>query len=175
MKSVRKSNGSSVAEMPAVLWVLFVLLTFPLVDLAAVTMRYTFLLTTSREAVMVASRAKTFYADSSVLDPSARNLASATAYYSASRFTGITVTSVQTRIVATDLNTNSISYYDTPLTLPADSATSLYSFETTVTGSIQPLLPFRGPAYTNVPGLTGPMTVAISSQKMCENIQGLNR
>lgn len=170
----RKQTGSFVAELPAVLWLLFVLVTFPLVDLATVSMRYTFMLTTSRDAVSAASRAKTFHEDASATDLSARNAAREIATATAASFNGISISNVHTRIIATNLATNAIEYHDTPLTEPADSTNYLYAFETTVTGQLMPLIIMSTP-FGDIPGLTAPMNISISSQKLCENTQGLNQ
>jgi len=171
----RRSLGSTIADLPAVLWVMFVLILYPLLDLAAVAMRYTFMLTTSREAVMSASRAKTFYADASASDQSARNWANSTAAATASKFTGVKINSVTTNLLVTNLATNTVQRYSTPLPTPADTSDALYTYEVTVIGTVMPLVAYKGPLWANVPGLTGPMFVSITSEKMCENTQGLNQ
>lgn len=173
--STRRKKGSSVAELPGVLWFLFVIILYPLIDLATVGMRYTFMLSTSREASMAASRAKTFYADTSSTERSAINSANSMANNAAARFTGISLTSVTTQLVVTNLATNAVTRYSTPLTTQPDIDNYLYSYEVTVRGNVWPLVPFKGPIFGGIPGLTGPMTVAITSQKMCENTQGLNQ
>lgn len=173
--SMRRKSGASIADLPAVMWLLFVVILYPLIDLATVGMRYTFMVTTSREAAMAASRGKTFFADSSASDLSAVHLASAMAANAASRFTGITLTSVSTDLVVTNLNTNAVTRQTTPLATQPDIDNFLYAYEVTVTGNVWPLLPFKGPVFSNIPGLTGPMTVSITTQKMCENTQGLNQ
>jgi Flp pilus assembly protein TadG len=171
----RRRMGSAMADTPAVLWVLFVLILFPLIDLAAVGMRYTFMLTSSREAAMAASRAKTFFADTSASDRSARNIANQVARATASRFNGLTISAVNTSILETNLSTNSVNRYQTPLAAPADVDDYLYAYETTVVGTVEPLVRYRGPVFGNIPGLTGPINVSITSQKMCENTQGLTQ
>lgn len=177
MRSNRRNRaGNAIADMPAVLWVLFVLILYPLLDLATVGMRYTFFLTTSREAAMAASRAKTFFADLSGTDKSARNAASSTANVTASRFSGLTVTSTTTSLLVTNLATNAVTRYTTPIaTTSIDTASNLYSYEVTVAGMVAPLITFNIPVISNIPGLTAPMNVSITSQKMCENTQGLNQ
>jgi hypothetical protein len=172
----RKSNGNAIADMPAVLWVLFVLILFPLINLATVGLRYTFMLTTSREAAMSASRASTFYADASASDKSARNSAVAMANSTAGRFNGLVVTNTTTNLLVTDLSTNNVTRYSTPIPASSiDTVNNLYSYEVTVTGTVMPLVRYRGPVFGNISGLTGPMNVAITSQKMCENTQGLSQ
>lgn len=177
MRSMRRnSRGNAIADMPAVLWVLFVLILYPLIDLATVGMRYTFMLTASREAAMAASRAKTYFADASGTDKSARNAAAAAAAETAQRFTGLNITNTTTSILVTDLATNSVTRFNAPIPISSiDTANNLYAYEVTVTGQVRPLLVFNGPVFGNIPGLTGPMNVAITSQKMCENTQGLSQ
>jgi hypothetical protein len=172
----RKSTGNAIADMPGVLWVLFVLVLYPLIDLATVGLRYTFMLTTSREAAMSASRASTFFADASASSKSARNSASAMANSTSARFNGLKVTGTTTNLLVTNLNTNTVTRYTTPIPANSiDTVDNLYSYEVTVNGTVMPLVCYVGPVFGNIPGLTGPMTVAITSQKMCENTQGLNQ
>jgi hypothetical protein len=94
---------------------------------------------------------------------------------SASRFTGITLTSVTTNLLVTDLSTNAVTRHATPLATQPDIDNNLYAYEVTVKGDVWPLLPFKGPIFGGIPGLTGPMSVSITSQKMCENTQGLTQ
>jgi hypothetical protein len=171
----RSNKGSFIAETPTILWVLFVLVVFPLVDMATVALRYTFVLTASREAAMAASRAKTYMANSTMSDLSAANAAAAAAYNAGSSFSGITITDVDTRILATNLATQSTTRRETVLTAPADTDNFLYAYETTVTADVQPLVTLGTNVFGRVPGLTAPITVAVTSQKICENTQGLNQ
>jgi Flp pilus assembly protein TadG len=168
-KMRHRKSGSFIAETPAILWVLFILVVFPMVDAATVALRYTFVLTASREAAMAASRAKTYMVNSSLSDLSASNAASATAYNVGSQFTGIKVTDVDTRIVSTNLSTQATTRQETVLTTPADTDNNLYSYETTITADVQPLVTLGSNVFGHLPGLTAPINVKVTSRKICEN------
>ena len=161
-------------DLPWTLCVLFVFLCFPLLTLGAVTIRYGFLLAASRDAAHMAAAARTFQTNSSTSDLSACNVASGQASLTAGKFTGVTVSNVSTNIVTIALSNNSVSKRTTPLTSPADTTNNIYGIEVSVTGTIAPLIA-GNPNFPRVPGLSGPMTVTISSQEICENPQGLNQ
>ena len=169
----RSRRGALTAELPGTLWVLFFLLTFPLLNLATVTLRYTFLVATARDAATAAAKAKTFSVDLSGSEPSSVNVAPMQANETARKFTGISLVGVQTNLMITNLTTQATTKQATRLTAPADTTTNLYGIEVVVTGDVQPFLPYT-PVLGNIPGLTGPMRVNVASTEMAENPQGLD-
>jgi hypothetical protein len=172
-KAGRSRRGALTAELPGTLWVLFFLLTFPLLNLATVTLRYTFLVAAARDAATAASKAKTFSVDLSASEPSSVNVAPTVANQTGTKFTGITIIGTQTNLVITNLVTQVTTKQTTRLTSPADTTTNLYGIEVVVTGDVQPFLPYT-PVLGNIPGLTGPMRVNVASTEMAENPQGLD-
>lgn len=170
----RRSGGSAIAEAPVALWLAVLGLFMPLFCLATVTLRYTFMVTAAHEAAYQAAISKTFSTDVSTTDLCAINAADTTARNVATNFSGITVNTVSTRIIQSDSQTDSLQVYSTRLNNPADTTRYVYLLETTVTGLVQPLVSGHTGIFQNIPGLTGPMTVQVTSRKLAENPQGLN-
>lgn len=172
---MRKRNcyGSLLVETPTALWILFVLLTIPMIDLASVMIRYTFMVAASRDAAHFAGRAKSFMSDLTVDDPSAMNLANTAARSTAGSFSEISVSSVTTRLLITNLATRVVTRRTTPLTSPADTTANLYEFEVSVAGQINPLVPFMAGPLARIPGLSAPVPVTVTSRSFVENSQGL--
>ena len=171
----RKSYGSLIAEYAPALWLLLVMFMIPFLNLTTIVLRYTFLVSTSRDAAFAAARAKSFITDASTTQLSAVHLAQNQATTTAAAFTGITLTSVTTSILITRLTTGVVTRQTTVLTTPADTSNYLYQIETRVNGQVKPLITFSLPFFGTVPGLTGPMIVFVTSREYCEYPQGLTQ
>jgi Flp pilus assembly protein TadG len=172
---VRRSNrGNFIVETPIALFVFLFLFVFPFVDLAAITLRTTFLYAAAHNAAWEAARAHTYQ---SSLDgfPSSVQLASSVAQKTAAPFGGIKINSVRTNIVTTDIKTLSQSRQSAPLAVPADSSLNSYQVEVSVNGAVNPLIIYNGGGFTNIPGLTQPMILTFTDRQYCENPQGLNK
>lgn len=170
-----RNTGSVMVEAPIAIWLLFVLFTIPFIDLASIMLRYTFMVAASRDSVHAAAKAKSFISDLTPSDPSATSLANTVARQTSAAFSEITVTSVTTRLLVTDVATGSVKSQATVLSKPADSSANVYQFETTVTGLVNPLVPFLAGPFPGIPGLSAPVPVSVSSSEFCENPQGLTR
>ena len=168
-------NGQTLLELPAVLWVIIMMLTIPLVDLVTFSIRYNFLMAASRDAVYAASRAKTFRQDVSSSELSAVNSANQVARQTASKFSEVNINSVTSRIVITRLSNGAVTRQSTPLVQPADTSTYTYQLETDVNGSTSPILKVSSDYWANIPGLTSDIPVTITSRAYFENPQGLNQ
>ena len=169
----RNCHGSFIVETPAALWVLFVLFTIPMIDLATVLLRYTFVVAAAHDASHSAGKAMSYMSDISAQEASAIHLADAAARATAAAFAEVTVDSVATRILITNLTTRAVTTRTTPLTTPADTGVNLYEYETTVTGRINPLIAFNAGPFAGIPGLSAPVNVQVTSRQFCENTQGL--
>lgn len=175
MRRYRTRKGYTLAEAPAALWMTFVLLFFPLFCLVTCLIRYSFLLTAAHEAAYEAAISKTFSTDVSTTDLSATKTAQNIANNVANSFSGVSVKTVNTRIVRSDTQTSSIQVYTTKLPQPADTSRYVYVMETTVDGSILPIIQGHSTGlFGTIPGLTAPMEVQATSRKVAENPQGLN-
>lgn len=170
----RDMNGS-LLEIGPVLWFLLLLLTFPLLNLSTVALRYTFLMTAGREAAQAASVAKTFITDATATDKSAVNAAQSTANTVAATFKGVHLRSVQTNIVVTNVATGLVTRQSTPLAVPADTTTNFYQLEVVATADVDPLVFYTGRFFGSVPALTAPARFVIATQQVCENPNGMNQ
>lgn len=170
----RKNRAAALAETPLAIWVTIFGLFFPLFALATCLLRYSFLMTAAHEAAYDAAISKTFSTDVSATDPCAVNAAVAKANSVAANFNGITIQSVSTRIIQNDSQTNNMQVYSVKLQNPADTSRYVYLLETTVVGSIMPIVSGQSGMFGTVPGLTAPMVVQATSRKVAENPQGLN-
>lgn len=168
----RGQKGSFLADAPIVIAILFVLVVLPMVDLATLGMRHMFLSAAARNAVHVASKAKTF--QTSLQKPSAKVSAEQTAKATAQGFSGIDVEKVETFILATNLETQETTRYAGPLPKPADTSSYVYNIETVITAKVHPLLTLNSQLLGNIPGLTVPMDGIAQAQEYCEHTQGLN-
>lgn len=177
LKTRRNKKGSFIAEAPLALWVLFFMFTFPFLDFATVMLRYTFVVSALRDGVHAAAHAKTFSTNISSTNLSAINAASAAVNATATAFREIAVSKIKTRILQTNITTKVLTVYsyNTALTVAADDSVNLYEIETTVTGSINPLIKVNTGIFPGVPGLTKPVPVTISAREYCEYPQGLNQ
>ena len=164
------------AELPLALWVLFVVLTLPMIDMATIGLRTTFLVAAAHDAVHAASRAKSFSVAVSANDPSATQTASSQVTQDISRFREITVTNVTTNMVITDISNGQTTRRTTPLPAPADINSNTYSLEVLVTANIRPLITFNaGGLLPGIPGLSAPVAVTCAAQEFSEYPTGLNQ
>lgn len=169
----RCSSGSTLLELPVMLWVLFIVLFIPMLCLASITLRGAIMDSIAREAAHVAAKARTFSA-ATTEGPSAEEAASTTVTDRLSAFPGISASSVDTQIVLTEISTGTITRSDAPLAT-VDTSKFIYQIETTVRGEIDPLVPGNPAIFGNMPGLSAPMKVQYTSREMFENAQGLTQ
>src|SRR5262249_43155469 len=111
-RELRRETGANLAEFPVAIWLLFVGLFFPLLMLAVVTFRANFLNLVAKEAAHAAAKAQTFEVGTTD-KPAAIELAKTTADQAASRFKGLAINSIKTRIVITDVKTQNITSQET--------------------------------------------------------------
>ncbi len=171
----RLARGSALVDVPLSLWILMLGLALPLVDLATTSLRVVLLQSIARDAAMVASRCKTFSKSSSEQSQSAVQAASDIAAARAAKLNGVTLTSVNTYIVVTNLIDRTSVQQSTPLSQPADTDLYVYSIRTIVVGQVSPLITLDGCLFGKVPGLTGPVKISVSTQTFCEFPQGLTQ
>lgn len=171
----RRQSGTIMVDTPLTLWVLLVLFMFPMIDLAAIGIRYTFLLTSAREAVHQAARAKSFRTDIDTGNLSAVNISQDEANRVAEKFSEIGIESVTTNIVITDIISRVVSRRSLPLAAPADTANNLYEIEVVIRGRINPLITFSAGLLPGIPGLSAAMPITIAAREFCEFPQGLNQ
>lgn len=170
--SRRSKCGSFLADTPAALWVLFMILCFPLANLATVCLRAAFLYLGVHNATRMASRARSYLAPVAG-EPSAVQLANTTANTVAAAWTGVHITNINTSIVCTDINTRAVTTQSTPLTTAADDTNYTYQLEVDVNGKVDPLITINTP-WGPVPGLSTAVQLYFTDRQYVENPQGLS-
>lgn len=169
----RRESGSSLLEIPLVLWVMFGLLFVPMLALASITLRGAILDSVVRDAAHVASKARTF-ATNTDEGLCAREAATNTVNEKLAAFPGLTANSVDTAILTTNIASGAITRSNIALT-SVDSSRNIYQVETTVRATVDPLLGGNAAVFGPIPGFTTPMSVSHQSREMFENTQGLTR
>jgi hypothetical protein len=167
---VRRSNGTFIAELPFVLWVFFFVLFFPMINLATMFIRLTFLYGATHSACISAARARSFLNPINS-DPTAITLAQDGANGFVAAFTGIHVLTIDTVIVITNINTLKQTISTTPLTTPPDVTNFTYQVQVTINGATDPL--FQVPSFLPISGLNQPMYLTLTDRQYFENPQGL--
>lgn len=172
---LKRQLAQMMAELPLVLWLIFLVLTIPLVDFVCFSLRYNCLLIVSREAAQSASRAKTFQTNVSASELSAVNSASSTASSVAAAFPEVSVNSVNTYIVASNISSGVCTRQNTKLAAPANTSEYTYQIETLLNGQTNPILRVGQGHWGQIPGLTAPIQVSVASRAYAECPQGLNQ
>ncbi len=169
-KILKLRNRSGVMELPFFLWIFFIGLAFPLIDLITVGLRLTFLYTATHTACLRACRAQTFLTPVEG-KPSCTMLANQAVQDVTNKFTGIHVAQITTQILTTNIDNSSQSRSLSPLTKPADVSKNTYQIEVVLACSADPFLPL--PLPVQIAGLSAPLQVTLSDRQYCESPDGL--
>lgn len=167
-------RGSFFADVPLTIWFLMLGLAIPLIDLVTVSVRSGFLIMAARDAAHHASGCRSFQNPVSASRPSMITAADARARDAASRFSEVTVNSVESWIVITDLNTQVTTKRNTKLTDPANTDVNVYQLEVIVRGQANPLIRYNAGIFGNIPGLTAPVPVNAVAREFVEFSDGLD-
>ncbi len=170
----RTRKGSHMIEGPLAIWMIFVFLFIPFLNLGMSSLRTAFLNTAVKEAVHRAARSKT-YELTDANGVSAKDLANTVARDAASRFGGLTVSTVRTAIIATDINSGVVVRSTDKLATAADTTKNLYQLEVRATAQVDPFFAFNLPFLGPIPGLTAPFPLEVAATEMVEDPDGLNK
>ena len=172
-------RGTTIAELPLALWIIFVGIGFPLFILATITLRFALFYQAARESALQASQSQTFF-----LDPAAPSTALScvhqavqTATQVQNSFSGFTINSTNVYIITTPVTTSGagtpvVTGPNTPL-LVVDTDLNMYQIRVVVAGVVQPLVALPTPFFGNIPGLTQGFPVTVSEERVFENPDGL--
>ncbi len=183
----RKTKGAMAAEYVATMYVLFLFIFFPVLNLGACGMRAFFLWFACNQATMLAAKAKTFNTLVYVPEPSGTPYpgAFATAQARAAQVRGMfpgvnwttTPTNPEVRIIRAVIpGSGAPALPDvigpTPLGMGNIPDVDQYvcSLRVTINGQVDPLIPVP---WFNIQGLTSPMFMRVSSEAQFENPPGL--
>lgn len=171
-RSILKRSGRAamLAELPMILWAVLMVIAFPLIDLATVFLRISFLYAGIHYASISAARANSF---SVPVDgkPSAKAETASKISQVQNSFSGLAVDNINTAILITKNDTLAITSQSVPLTTPADQSVNSYQIEVSADCSAEPLIPI--PIPFKVDGLNAPIKLHLSAKQYCENPQGL--
>lgn len=172
--SNRSRKGTTLAELPIVLWVIFVFLLMPMLSMATMTLRSALLNSVVQNAGTAAAKAKTFEVGTSS-KPSAQSIARTAMADGLRMIPGLRLIGVEAQIITTPLPSGSPARSTTKLALPADTSANVYQVETKATCQIDPLVKISPAICGNIPGVSAPLTVSYAARAMAENPQGLNK
>lgn len=169
---VRRHSGSSSVELPVVLFVLLILLAFPIINIATVGLRACTVFSAAREAARVAGRSKTFLADGAD-GPSAVNAAKQKAASIVGYAAHIDPNNVKLRIVGSSIKGGPDISQTTPL---AEAKLDyVYQVEVEVTAAVDPLVTLDPNLFGNIPGLTVPFPITARNSEFAEFPAGLTQ
>lgn len=169
----RREWGSLMVEMPFAFWMLIIVLTLPLLDLGTICLRYGFVVQAANDAAHAAAVADSFSADTGPQQLSAVHLAQNQAALTAGSFSHVTLDTVTTNIVITNLNNGAVTRSNKPLAQPANTSVNLYQIEALLDARVDPLVYFNVSFLPFVPGITAPVPVHVAARRFCECPQGL--
>lgn len=169
----RNRQRGSVAEVPLVIFTLFLVFVFPMINLGTTALRYVLFLNACKQGAFAAASAYTFGVGSAG-KPAAVDCGPQKLRTAAARFSGIEVGNIDVSIVAVDLATGAITKYPGKLSEPADTGKKLYFIELTAVADIYPITEVNLPCFMNVPGLSKRWTSKISVREFVESPQGLD-
>ncbi len=173
----RRSQGTSIAELAGILLVLFIFFAFPLMNLCALGLRSSLLISSAKEASIRASKSLTYsVAPSGVAGNNvpAIQVAQETVKSYLANFSGVKATSVQVGIITVN-NSNGIKSGPVYSALPTTDTTfgNTYYLDVVVTGQAEPLVSYIGGLLGPIPGLTSPIQLVCHGQRVFENPKGL--
>ena len=174
----RLPNGNFLVEHVAVLFVIFVVLTFPLINLAASAYRYNMICGAARAAAHQAADCATFTGTVIGTGPGVAQAVPTAVTNYLKNANGVSNVTSKYRInqseMATQIVTNTA--WGQKLPVQPDTSKYIYSIEIVVEADVLPLVPMVGiPAVPQVPGLTGPSHQIVASQQLAENPAGMNQ
>lgn len=170
----RTNKGTTLTELPMVLWLIFVFLLMPMLSMATMTLRSAVLNAIVQNAGTAAAKARTFETGS-VGKPSAQQIARDEMENATRSIPGITLVDVNTQIISTAVNNGTPVRSSAKLALPADTSQNVYQIETAARCTIEPLIRISPSICGHIPGVSDPLTVTYSARAMAENPQGLNK
>lgn len=171
--------GSNLVEMPLAIFIIMVCLALPLLILVTMTIRVAFFWNATRECVKAASECTTFENNAGTEEKSALVKATEVTTRALNAFHGIALDKVELFIVSTPADTGGIGVpsilpANTKLPAPADPEHNVYEVRAEVSGVVEPLTTMSSSFFGDIPGLTQPFPIKMSSQRVVESPQSWN-
>lgn len=162
------------AELGPALFLILIIIIFPVATLGSLGLRYSFLIMTVRAAAKDAARCKQFQQDVNSYQISAKNASQQTVGRYLQTFRGITVSNNRTFIQIFNRNTQNITFSDVPLNT-IDDTNNIYNIGVQLTAQVDPLFRNSPGKWGSIPGLTAPFPVTAVAAAVAENPSGLNK
>lgn len=169
---LRGRKHGSVAEIPLVIFTLFLVFAFPMINLGTTALRHGLFMYACRQGAFTAASAYSF-GDGTVTKPAAIVCGPAKLNGIAQKFSGIAVKTVDVSILSVDLQTGAIKKFPGKLLEPADTGKFLYFIELSATADIYPITEVKVP-FLDVAGLSRKWTTTASVREFVESPQGLD-
>lgn len=167
-----KRRTGSIAEIPLVIFALFLVFAFPMINLGTTALRHSLFMYACRQGAFSAASAYTF-GNGTAEKPAAVDIAPQKVASVISRFSGITMKSIDVSIVSVDLESGAVMKHNGKLTEPADTGKFLYFIELTAVADIYPITEVRLP-FLDVAGLSRKWTSTVNVREFVESPQGLD-
>ena len=177
VRNARSNKGTTIAESPMILMVLFIFMAFPLINLGAIGLRSYFVIASCREAAHRASKSLTYEQAAPVQlgnNTPAITVAEQTVQRYINSFNGVKVQSVRSGIVTVN---NTTGNKTGPVYAPLASGNTygnVYYLEVELQAEAQPLITYNGGLLGDIPGLTRPLTIQTHAREVFENPKGLS-
>ncbi|MBX9685186.1 MAG: hypothetical protein K2X27_00715 [Candidatus Obscuribacterales bacterium] len=170
----RAKKGAKLVELPVIIWVVFIVFLFPLIDFCSLGIGAIFLFNACSQACLAASKARA-YESSSTGYPSAQATALASAQAACAAWRGINLNSARTKIITTRISDQRQSSQLGKLSSPPDTTSNTYQIELTVNADIDPLIKLEFPLLGQIQGISAPLNLSVTQRNYFENSQGLSR
>lgn len=172
----RRADASSIAELPVAILILFLVLLLPLIDLATIAFRTSFIHSACHNAVHSAARARTFLQNGDKGELSAVNIAKRDAL--ATKENGLAGVNFTDRDITVVIVGNPTKVGKPPLRTDSplkavETKDYIYQIEVQVSGTVEPLITLTPTLFGNVPGLTIPFPITATYRQFSEHPAGL--
>lgn len=175
-KYKRRVGGSSVVELPVVIFLFILVLLLPLTELATLSMRATTIWCAVRMAAHSAACAGTFQENGKNGELSAVNIARRDALNVKNQLHGgvqFGATDVSVRILGQPLKAGLVAVKSAVPLTSVQPKDFLYQIEVTIKGSIDPVVSLDSDFFGEIPGLTTPLPLSLAYRAFCEHPNGL--
>lgn len=170
----RRIGGHFLSEYPIVFWVLMIVIFVPFLNLTTAAFRAYFLRSAVLDAAHRSARALTWESGNPAERQNAKQMAENIVREFAAGYKGIEVDNVRSLIVEQpyrDLGKQPV-FSETKLN-SVDTDENQYYIQVEAQGKAFPFLPYGGPVFSNIPGLTGPITLNLNARELFESPDGL--
>lgn len=172
---LRRCSGTHIIELGPTLWIVFLIVFFPMLTFGSMGLAYMPMVNATRLAAQAAAQCKSFQTNVDSADLSAVNTANQIVNQSTTCWSQVSVQKITTSIVICNYSSKAVTRQQTPLSQPANTTTNAYNCEVLAQGTIQPLFRLPQAIFGSVPGLSAPIQTSTRSLVVFENTQGLTQ